>query len=100
MADYDNTNRFALFKNDRKRDDKDADYTGSVNIEGVEYWLNGWIKEGAKGKFFSGTVKPKQGGQRQAPISQRAQATIRKPDPISSGRQSYSGDDMDDSIPF
>jgi single-strand DNA-binding protein len=33
-----------------------------------------------------------------APISQRAQATIRKPDPISTGRPR--NDDMDDSIPF
>ena len=93
MADFDNTNRFALFKNDRKRDDKDADYTGSVNIDGTEYWLNGWVKEGQKGKFFSGTIRPKQqAAQRQSPPQKR-------PDPISTGRP-RNDDPMDDSVPF
>jgi hypothetical protein len=72
MSQYDNTNRFALFKNTNKRDDKDADYSGSVNIDGREFWLNGWIKEGAKGKFFSGTVKPKAPPPAEQSISQRA----------------------------
>lgn len=98
MADYDNTNRGALFKNDRKQQDNHPDYTGSINVGGVEYWLSAWLKDGNKGKFFSMSVKPKDDQPRQAPISQRAQATIRKPDPISSGRSLK--EDMDDDIPF
>ena len=42
---YDNTNRGALFRNDDKTDDKHADYRGSVNVEGTEYWINAWINE-------------------------------------------------------
>jgi hypothetical protein len=40
---YDNTNRFVLYVNDRKAKDRetDPDRTGSININGVEYWLNG-----------------------------------------------------------
>lgn len=35
----------SMFKNKRKRDGrKDPDYTGSVMIDGQEYWLDGWIK--------------------------------------------------------
>ena len=56
---YDNTNRWTLNKNANKRKDTDCDYTGSINIDGVDCWLNGWVKDGPKGKFISGTVKPK-----------------------------------------
>jgi len=61
--DYDNRNRGSLFRNDDKRpdDDKDRDYSGSINIEGTEYWLSGWIKTSNNGrKFLSLSVKPKQ----------------------------------------
>jgi len=57
---YDNSNRFTLNKNLEKRDAKDRDYKGSVNIDGREYWLSGYIKQGANGAFISGTVKPKE----------------------------------------
>lgn len=57
--EYDNTNRWALFKNDRKEKDTQPDYTGSLNVDGVEYYLDAWLKEGSKGKFFSGKIKPK-----------------------------------------
>lgn len=42
---YDNNNSGALFKNDRKREGKkDPDYTGSVEVDGVGYWIDAWIK--------------------------------------------------------
>jgi hypothetical protein len=61
MEQYDNTNRGSLFKNDQKQQDTHADYNGSINIEGTEYWLNAWVKESKKDgkKFFSLSVKPK-----------------------------------------
>lgn len=60
MTQYDNTNRGTLFKNDRKEKDTHADYNGSINIDGKEFWLNAWIKEGKIGKFMSLSVKPKE----------------------------------------
>lgn len=65
--EYDNTNRGALFKNDRKEKDTHSDYQGSINIEGKEYWLNAWLKDGKSGKFMSLSVKPKEA--KQAPAS-------------------------------
>lgn len=50
---YDKTNKGVLFKNDRKQSDKHPDYTGRINIQGVEHWLSAWINDGAKGKFMS-----------------------------------------------
>lgn len=57
---YDNTNRGAIFVNDRKETDKHPDRTGSINVEGVEYFLDGWLKETKDGKkFLSLSVKRK-----------------------------------------
>ena len=57
---YDNTNRGALFRNDDKTDDKHADYRGSVNVEGTEYWINAWINESKNGtKYMALRLKPK-----------------------------------------
>lgn len=56
---YDNTNRWTLNKNDRKEKDTHPDYKGSLNVDGVDYWIDGWIKDGANGKFISGALKPK-----------------------------------------
>lgn len=55
---YDNTNRWTLNKNDRKEKDTHPDYKGKLNVDGVDYWIDGWIKEGANGKFISGSLKP------------------------------------------
>ena len=53
-------NSGSLFKNDRKESDTHADYNGTVMIDGTTYWINAWVKDGGKGKFFSLSFKPKQ----------------------------------------
>ena len=58
---FDNTNRGALFKNQQHEKDTDADYRGTLNIGGAEYWLNAWIKTSKAGeKYMSLSVRPKQ----------------------------------------
>ena len=57
---YDNTNRGALFKNDRREKDTHPEYKGSINVDGEEYWLSAWVKTSNSGqKFFSLTVQAK-----------------------------------------
>lgn len=90
---YDNTNRWTLNKSADKQQPSHADYKGKINVEGKEYWLNGWIKEGPNGKFISGTIKA---------IGEQ-QSAGRREDPISTGRmppkQSIMPDD-DTDVPF
>ncbi len=63
MTDFDDTNRGVLFKNDRKEKETHADYNGSINVGGTDFWLNAWLKESKSGtKFFSLSVKEKEGG--------------------------------------
>lgn len=48
-----------LFRNDRKEKDTHPDYTGNARIDGRDYWLSAWIKDGRNGKFMSLALKPK-----------------------------------------
>lgn len=69
---YDNTNKASLWKNDRKTEDKQPDYKGSVNVEGVEYWMSGWINTAgpnskrAGEKYISLRLELKEGQQKPA----------------------------------
>lgn len=83
MTQYDETNRGALFKNNRKESEKHADYTGKLNVGGVDYWISAWIKEGKSGKFMSLSVKEQD----------------RKGD-VAKAKAGGAKSDFDDSVPF
>ena len=73
MTQYDNTNRGVLFKNDEKRENG-PDYSGSLNVGGVEHFLDAWIKTSQAGrKFMSVSVKPKQ-KQASAPVGNKSRS--------------------------
>lgn len=50
----------SLFKNDKKISDNSPQYTGTITIDGVDYWQSAWVKESKNGlKFFSQSFKRK-----------------------------------------
>ena len=57
--EYDNTNRGVLFKNDRKESERHPEYKGSINVDGQEFWLSAWVKDGKSGEFMSLSITPK-----------------------------------------
>lgn len=61
MSDFDRTNTGILSRNERKTDEKHADFAGSLNVDGVEYFLDAYVRErkDGSGKFFSLRVKRK-----------------------------------------
>ena len=97
MTDFDNTNRGVLFKNDRKTEgDKKPEYTGSLNVDGVEFFLDAWLKVGKSGaKFMSVSVKRKDKQTTAPPAPQRKPSMPGKALVASSGF-----DDLDDDQPF
>jgi uncharacterized protein (DUF736 family) len=53
MAEYDNTNSFVLFPNDKGDNDKRPDFTGTVTLEGgKEMSLSAWNKTSARGVSY------------------------------------------------
>ena len=39
---YPTLNRGAIWRNDKKASDRHPDFTGSLNVDGVEYWVSAW----------------------------------------------------------
>jgi hypothetical protein len=74
-------NSGVLFKSDKRDNEKAPHYKGNITVDGKDYWLSAWIKEGKGGKFMGLALSPKDQQQ--------------KAKPKSSGF-----DDMPDDIPF
>jgi len=84
--EYDNTNRGIISRNERKEKESHPDMKGTINIDGVDYWLSGWTKtkKDGSGKFLSLSVELKE--QKIA-----AKPAAKRPSKV---------EDMDDDIPF
>lgn len=55
--EYNNTNTVVIFKNNKREKETHPEYRGTVNVEGKEYEISLWVKEGKSGKFFSGKIQ-------------------------------------------
>jgi len=80
------SNSGILFTNEKKEKDSQPDRKGSANIDGVDYWIAGWIKTGNKGKFLT------------LSFDRKDEKTESKPVQNKQDRSSF--DDMEDDIPF
>jgi hypothetical protein len=97
MAYEQRDNSGSIFLNERTEKDTHPDRTGTAMIDGVMYYVSGWLKQGSKGQFLSLAFKRKEEQQpreqRTAPATHRA--VQKRNDPISTGRF-----DDDGEIPF
>jgi hypothetical protein len=122
MTEYDRTNSGLLAKNDKQGNESRPDYRGSINVDGREYWLSAWIKQGRDGtklagqKYMSLSVKPKDEQAAYAPATapaaapaprmtqdQRDAMAIRdraQQERQAAAKPKTNFDDMDDDIPF
>jgi hypothetical protein len=110
---YDNTNSGALFTNHRKQTEKHPDYTGKLNVNGVEFWLSGWVREkrdGSGERYVRIQVNPVEGAPnarpaqprqaRPAPLPHEAPPARRAPQPAPSAQPPAAKDDYDTEVPF
>ena len=44
-TEYDNTNRGSIWKNHKRETDKHPHLTGTLNVEGKEFWVSAWVKD-------------------------------------------------------
>ncbi len=72
--EYDNTNTGAIFINNKKTTDKHPDRSGSLNVEGKDYWIKGWINTNKDGEpYLKVSVSPKE---QDAPAKPQARKAI------------------------
>jgi len=80
-------NSGVLFKNDKKDNERAPEYKGNIMVDGNEYWISAWIKEGKTGKFMGLAVSPRDA---QPPASKV---------PYGQGGTTKGGRDLED-VPF
>lgn len=79
-------NSGALFRDKERRSERAPEFTGPAMIDGREYRIAAWVKEGRGGKFFSLAFTPKD----ERPAMDQGQM----------GRDGDPGPDLNDEIPF
>lgn len=102
---YDNTNTGTLGKNKRKETEKHPDYKGKINVNGVDYWLSGWRRQGTgkNGPYDFISLAIEEAVNRSDEVRQAAQPESKQQEPgparMPAHRQASSAD-WDDDIPF
>ena len=107
---YNNDMTGIISKNERKTEDKHPDIKGQCEINGVQYWVDGWAKtrNSDGGKFYSLRFKAKDAAieRSNSPLVQQAeprrQAAIQRPSAqrLAAAQQAPSGFDDFEDPPF
>lgn len=89
----------SIFPNDKKASDNHPGWKGSALIDGVEYWVSGWVKQTGEGKKWVSlafTAKDQAPRQDRQPTNGNDKAR----NAASAKMQAPSGVEFDDEIPF
>ena len=94
---FENTNRGTISKNTKKTQDTHPDIKGSINVDGLDYWISGWLKKNNQdgSSFYSLSVQPKEATREPQPTRQ-AQRELDDPRTSRGGSAAA----LDDEIPF
>ena len=83
--EHDNTDRGAIWPNKDKKTDKHPDFTGRLNVGGVEYWVSAWKrKEGdnPRGPSLRFAITPKDEADKRGIEQARQAASAPQSDPF------------------
>ena len=98
MTQFDNTNKGQLWGNEKKETDKHPDFKGSINVEGVEYWLSAWKRDSGgnpKAPALRFSIQRKEDVHNAGMAQAQAAIPQQQPQP-----QAPQAGDFDDDIPF
>ena len=94
MSNYDNSNKGAIWANDRKETERHPDYSGSANVDGVEYWISAWKRDAngnPRAPALRFSFQPKEQQAEQPTAQEAVKPTAPSPAP---------GPAYDDDLPF
>ena len=110
---YDNSGTLSKRKEEHRKDkERSSTYAGKALIDGKQFYIDAWIKEGQYGKFFSLSFKPVNGAaQSHAPETRDYGAPRRQQQPAPQPQQSQQNGQrqgkyvptqgvLDDEVPF
>ena len=60
-------NTGSLWRNEKKEEEKHADFKGTVMIDGVEYWQSAWVNSTKEGKKYFGQTFQRKDAPRELP---------------------------------
>lgn len=90
VTSYDDADRGAIWKNERKQRSEQPDFTDNAIIDGVDWWVSGWKREPG--------ANPALPALRLA--FRRKQPVAESPPPTAHAPQAPPPADFDDDIPF
>jgi len=75
-------NTGSLFTNNKKEKDSHPDRTGSATVDGIAYWVNGWVKQDKNGNPWLSLAFQRKDVPKEAPkpVARRSSAEIGRDD--------------------
>lgn len=90
MAYEQKDNTGSLFINVEKRSENFPDYSGSMKIDGHDWWISGWKKQSKDGRTYLSLAVKRKDGTADRPAQDFKEAV----------KRNFPDADLDDSVPF
>jgi len=100
---YDNTNKIAIFPNDKRGNAKAPDFRGTLNVDGREYKVSLWIrqtKDGSGREYWQGPIEPATPRDAKAGDSRPSQPARVSTPPPAAQKPANGAQNVDEDVPF